>query len=200
MLKKTLECQRCEESIPCSFKSLFLAHGEVIITNGASRSSFKAEWFPSGFDIETDEAFRLLINYCFHRGNHNKWFANWRLTKITSGKVNLKIKKNESTFASCGVVLCKISHRNDTSTERTIKCRFTFKLNVTRQMTLKFRFMQMCNKNKRHIQIIRFQFCCKHICEFGFGKTSLSTILDDYLNQRLSNRGPRTSRGPRTMS
>ena len=78
------------ESVPCPVKDFLFTHGEVIKTtaNGASRSSFKAEWFPSVFDIETTKAFRLLINYCFHRGNHNKWFVSWCLTKITTGKVN----------------------------------------------------------------------------------------------------------------
>lgn len=54
--------------------------------NGASRSSFKAERSPSGFDIETAKAFRQLINYCFHRGNHNKWFVSCCLTKSPQGQ------------------------------------------------------------------------------------------------------------------
>lgn len=63
-------------------------HGEIIKTSGARRFSFKAEWCPSVFDIESTKAFRLLINYCFHRGNYNKWFVSCCLTKNTTGTVN----------------------------------------------------------------------------------------------------------------
>lgn len=56
----------------------------------ATRSSFKAERFLPVFDIETAKAFRQLINYCFHRGNHNKWFVSCCLTKISAGTANGK--------------------------------------------------------------------------------------------------------------
>lgn len=81
------------ENFPCSVKDFLFTHGEAIKTRRQMEQvgpSFKAEWFPSVFDIETGEAFRQLTNYCFHRGNHNKWFVSCCLTKITTGTVNGK--------------------------------------------------------------------------------------------------------------
>lgn len=84
--------------------------------NGASRSSFKAEWFPSVFDIETAKAFRHLINYCFHRGNHNKWFVSCCLTEITTGTVNGKSNLHLLPAGmNCGKYLIK---RYSKATER----------------------------------------------------------------------------------
>lgn len=106
----TLTCHEvslpCVESFPCSIEYLHFTHGEVIKTSGASSASFKAKWLPSVFDIERAKAFRLLINYCFHGGNHNKWFVRC-LTKNHHGDSKQKI---ESTFTSCWVVLRKIPH------------------------------------------------------------------------------------------
>ena len=77
-------------------------------SNGASLSSLKAVWFPSVFDIVTAKAFRLLINNCFHRGNHNKLFVSCCLKKHQRDS-KWKIL---STFASCCVKLWKIPHKN----------------------------------------------------------------------------------------